>query len=506
MFVDHFKLGFNVGFTNTKVQEKDQDGSIRTFLELDCTPPGWAGQKAEFIYEVTVAGRPKPFRIKSGDEAARFRVNKTGVLHTVRVRARSGVGQNSAWTSSIGITPSKKGADASAITGVAISRKNGNNNITWDRISDPDNREVAIMAGTSNVLASMTEIGRTKSTKWTDSRNIVKGTRMYYRVLPVDTSDNVGSAVPSAAVDDVETGIGTSDTDRTTLAAPTGITLTQANRDVDKDGTVDIALLTTFSGGVAGATGYEVEWIDSAGQTASARADTGKFWFKANTIRSYQARWRAYDWTNAPGNWSSYSGSVTPAATTGAPANPTNVVATPTEGGFGISWDQPPAFDYAYSEIAIRGSAGTPTLSEIAMTTSARNVTVYHPWYNYDVYLYVRHFNSSGLSSSWAYVGSPKRALALINIDGGGFGTSGGSVTIPSSAGTAILVASWRCTSNTAGITVTIGSAAIPCDFIDGALMSYAVIEYSGGIKNISKTGGGTWNNVRLSYVASYDT
>lgn len=497
-------LAAPTGLSVTKVQEKDEDGTIRTFLKLNCTAPAWAGPKAEFIYEVVVTG-DDTYRVKSKSEKARFRVNRTNRLHTVRAAARNGVGQISDWTASVGLTPSKKAADAGAITGVSIARKTGANVITWDRISDPDNREVVIMRGTTNVLASMSEIGRTKATKWRDDENITKGVRYYYRVLPVDTSDNVGVAA-SAAVDQVETGIGTSDTDRTTLAAPTGISLTQANRDVDKDGTVDIALLTTFSGGVAGATGYEVEWVDSAGQTASARADTGKFWFMASTIRSYQARWRAYDWTNQPGTWSSYSGSVTPSPTTGAPSAPAGFVATPTQGGFGVSWNQPSEFDYAYSEIAIRTSAGTPSTSEIVMTTSARNVTVYHPWYDYDVYIYARHFNTSGLSSSWSYVGSTKRALALVQIDGSGFGTTGGSVTIPSSAGTAILVASWRCTSNTVGIDVTIGSVTIPCNFIDGALMTYAVVEYSPGIKNISKSGGGTWNNVRLSYVASYDT
>ena len=44
------------GLTVTKVQDKDQDGTIRTYLELDCTYPGWAGDKADAVYEITVAG------------------------------------------------------------------------------------------------------------------------------------------------------------------------------------------------------------------------------------------------------------------------------------------------------------------------------------------------------------------------------------------------------------------------------------------------------------------
>lgn len=104
----------------------------------------------------------------------------------------------------------------------------------------------------------------------------IKGTRYYYWVVPIDTSDNFDFLIVGAAADNVKTGIILTDTDTTLLAAPTGVALTQANRDVDKDGTVDIALLSTFSGGVAGAGGYVVEFLDSAGQVTTSRADSGK--------------------------------------------------------------------------------------------------------------------------------------------------------------------------------------------------------------------------------------
>jgi hypothetical protein len=225
-------LAAPTGLSVTKIQEKDEDGTIRTFLKLNCTAPGWAGEKAEFIYEVIVAS-DDTYRVKSKSEKARFRVNRTNRLHTVRARARNGVGQLSAWTSSVSLTPSKKGSDADAVTGISISRKNGAMIIKWDRISDPDNREVAIYRGTTNVFATMTEIGRTKGTRWRDDDNITKGTRYYYRVLPVDTSDNVGTE--TASVDDVETGIDDDDTDNATLAAPSGLTLTKV-QDTDEDG------------------------------------------------------------------------------------------------------------------------------------------------------------------------------------------------------------------------------------------------------------------------------
>lgn len=501
-------LAAPTGLSITKVQEKDEDGTIRTFLELDCNPPGWAGAKASFVYEVDVTGRPKPFRVPSGDTAARFRVNRTNRLHTVRVKARNGVGQNSSWTASISITPSKKSSDASAVTGIAINRKNGDNVITWDRISDPDNREVAVMAGTANVLASMTEIGRTKSTKWVDTRNIAKGTRIYYRILPVDTSDNVGSAVPSAAVDDVEAGIGTSDTDRTTLAAPTGISLTQANRDVDKDGTVDIALLTTFSGGVAGATGYEVEWVDSAGQTASARADTGKFWFKANTIRSYQARWRAYDWTNQPGNWSSYSGSVTPAAVTGAPAAPSGTFFLGlTQNGVGISGGNTPSeFDYAFSEVSTNASTvignvimkgGGPFVNGVAVFLNVSTTAS----------IYMRHVNTSGLRSSWTLIGTISNGNKIECSETVIGASASGSIYTPLSNGggaNTIVTLSWICGNAATGVSITIQDIfgitvrTFNVDFVMGAAMSRSVLIANGGTITASKTGG-VWQNAVLT-------
>ena len=483
------------GLTVTKVQNKDQDGTIRTYLELDCTYPGWAGDKADAVYEITVAGVSKKFKeIGDNGKAARFRVNKTGVLHTVRARIKAGVGELSNWTSAISITPSKKGSDASAITGMSISRKNGFNIISWNRISDPDNREVAVMRGTTNVLGSMTEIGRTKSTKWRDDDNITKGTRYYYRVLPVDTSDNVGSAVPSAAVDDVETGIVLTDTDTSTLAAPTGISLSQANRDVDRDGTVDIALLTTFSGGVSGAAGYEMQWLDSAGQTASARADSGSAWFKANTQRSYQARWRTISWNGQPGPWSSYTGSVTPAATTGAPAAPVAFVAFDATGRIGFSWNAPTELDYSYSEIAINAASD----ANVRHTTTARFGEFTNSLTG-SLTIYARHVNTSGLKSSWSSYSVS--AIAPIKMATSLLGTSAGSVNAGLGDITFLSV-TFVASSNTSGITINLGSRTwTGVEFVNNNSQTFTYSEVGGGSFSFSKSGGGTFSGVTLTAI-----
>lgn len=478
------------GLTVTKVQDKDQDGTIRTYLELDCTYPGWAGDKADAVYEITVAGVSKKFKeIGDNGKAARFRVNKTGVLHTVRARIKAGVGELSNWTSAISITPSKKGSDASAITGMSISRKNGFNIISWNRISDPDNREVAVMRGTTNVLGSMTEIGRTKSTKWRDDDNITKGTRYYYRVLPVDTSDNVGSAVPSAAVDDVETGIGTSDTDATVLAAPTGISLTQANRDVDQDGTIDIALRTTFSGAIANAAGYEVWWEDSAGQSATVRVDSGSFWFVANTTRSYRVRWRTVNWVGTAGSWSSYTSYVTPSPTSGAPSAPSGFAGVGQPMGFYCQWNAPSENDYSHTEIAAISASD----AAVVMTHSGTRVFIFYPTTSPSVNIYARHVNTSGLKSSWSssIVGPTSVSAGAIAVTNSG--TTMGSVNAGAAVNT-FLSLSWKATSNTSGVTVSLGGYSSTFDFVSGQYYTMTTAETGGGNFNANKSGGSIAN------------
>lgn len=518
----------------TKVQQKDEDGTIRTFLRLNVTAPAWAGEKAEYIYEVIVAD-DDTYRIKSKSEKARFRVNRTGKLHTVRARARNGVGRLSAWTSSLSLTPSKKGPDAAAVTGVSVNRKTGVIVVKWDRISDPDNREVAVMRGTTNVLSSMTEIGRTKANKWRDDDNITKGVRYYYRILPVDTSDNVSLSAVSPPVDEVESGLVVTDTDTTPLAAPTGISLFQANRDLNGDGSVDIALRTTFSGGVAGASGYEFEWVDSTGQSASSRADTGTAWFEATNAtaaggsKSYQVRWRTINWNGVAGPWSSYSGSVFPASKVGGPSSPTGLLMSNTSPGTGntfglfIQWSQPSELDYDHSEIAIRFSAGSPSDSNIVHTSSFRYVTFFN---RLEGYVWVRHVNTSGIPSGWALAGynypvgikstdieanAVNRAALASGAAGANainnLGSSTGSVNAGSGTST-LLTVTFRVTgtgSVGSGMTVNLGTMSwSSITFNAGDVGTFTTVEPGGGSFAFSRGGGFNFVNCQLTATTIY--
>lgn len=474
----------------TKVQDKDEDGTIRTYIKLNCTAPAWATTKTTYVYSVTVGS--DEYTIKSDDTKARFRVNKTGVLHTVKVRGIKGVGTKGSWSSTTGITPSKKAADASAVTGVTSHKKNGNNIVKWDATTDPDNREFIVKRATVNSYGSATEIGRTKATRFVDSDINAKGTTYYYFIDPIDTSGNIGAS--SASTNQTEGGIRTSDTDASSLAAPTGISLTQANRDVDQDGTIDIALRTTFSGGVALAAGYEVWWEDSAGQSATVRADSGSFWFVANTTRSYRVRWRTVNWVGTAGAWSSYVGPVTPSPVSGAPAAPVAFFAFDAVGRIGFSWNEPTELDYFYSEIAINGASD----SYVRHTTTAR-FGEFTTSLSGSMTVYARHVNTSGLKSTWSSfsvnVSVPvKMATSLLGGSGGSVNAGLGDITY--------LAVTFLAASNTTGITINLGSRTWNnVVFVNNEPHTYTTTEIGGGSFSFSKSGGGSFSGVTLSAI-----
>lgn len=509
-------LAAPTGLTLTKVQEKDEDGTIRTFVKMECTAPGWATAKTTYQFGVTVGS--DEYTVDSKDTKARFRVNKTGVLHTVHVRGVKGHGNKGSWSGNATITPSKKSADASAVTGVSSHKKNGDIVVKWNPITDRDNAEYIVKRATSNSYGASVEIARIKGSRYRDSDVNAKGTTYYYFIDPVDTSGNVGTS--SSSTSQAETGIGTSDTDAAVLAAPTGTSLTQANRDVNADGKVDTALLATFSGGVSGAAGYEVWWEDSAGQSATVRADSGSYWFMANTTRSYRSRWRTINWVGTPGSWSSYTGYVTPAATTGAPATPSGISATANPLGFLATWTAPSENDYAYSQVGV-GSSGSVGL---ILTTSSGGASFLNYSSSFSTYIWVRHFNTSGLASSWARSSSAYTSgeinswdiaansigRAELQAGAGGatatnnLGTSlGGSVNAGGGTSTVLLL-EWKCTSTTAGVTVTLGSKSQTFDFVDGTPFTMISRESGGGSFSSSKTGGGTVSGAELVAMTFY--
>lgn len=483
-------LAAPTGLTLTKIQDKDEDGSIRTFIKMTCTAPAWATPKSTYQFGITVGS--DEYTVDSKDTKARFRVNKTGVLHTVRVRGVKGHGNKGSWTSNVTITPSKKSADASAVTGISSHKKNGDIVVKWNAVTDPDNREFSVRRATSNSYAASSEVARVKANRFVDTDVNTKGTTYYYFIDPIDTSGNVGTS--SSSTSEAEGGISTTDTDATVLAAPTGISLTQANRDVDEDGTVDIALLSTFSGGVSLAAGYECEYSDNTGQIATVRADGGKIWFKANTTRTYRVRWRTINWVGDAGSWSSYVGPVSPNPTSGTPAAPVAFVAFDANGRIGFSWNAPTELDYSYSEISINGTSD----SNVRHTTTARFGEFTNSLTG-SLTIRARHVNTSGLKSSWSSysisaVAPIKMATSLLGTSAGSVNAGVGDVTF--------LSVTFVASSTTSGITITLGSRTwTSVDFVNNQSQTFTNTETGGGSFSFSKSGGGTFSGVTLSAI-----
>lgn len=282
--------------------------------------------------------------------------------------------------------------------------------------------------------------------------------------------------------------------------------LYQLNRDVDKDGTVDIALMSTFSGGVAGAGGYEVEFQDSAGQTYSIRSDTGSAWLKANTQRSYRARWRTINWVNIPGPWSSYTSYVTPSPTIGAPASPSGISVSAWYLGVSVIWTAPSELDYSHTNVRM-GSASSQ-YSSGGMTVNSNSCVLFYPQTVFPEYVWVQHVNTSGLASAWVRSGSSVTPDPVIDdhLAAGAAGATatsnlgtslGGSVNAGPGSST-LLILEWKCTSNTAGVSVTLGSKTQTFDFKDQQPFTMISRESGGGSFSSSKSGGGTLSGAEL--------
>lgn len=505
---DDSVLAAPTALTLVKVQTADDDGTVRTFIKMTCTPPGWAGAKATYEWRVVVSG-DDTYIVKSGDPKKRFHVQKTGVLHTVQVRCVKGTGNKSAWSSSAPITPTKKTAPPTTVTGLTVEARAKANVLTWTRSSDPDIKEYAIYRSTANNFGTSSEIGRTFATKYRDDDNLTKGTTYYYWVVPVNRSDASGSQ--STGANGAFRGVEYEDADNVVLSAPTGISLTQANRDVDLDGSVDIALLGTFSGGVAGAIDYvfELSRSTSSGGTYTVieerSSPAGKVWFKANTQFYYKMRVRAVAWDGTLGTPSSLTSAVQPAGVSAGPANAVHNTLTALPLGFEVSWAQPSELDYWYTEVAV-GTISVPLM--IVGSSTRSRARIFYPEAT-SQYVWLRHVNSSGVTSaSWIRSAGPitPDLVDAAQLAPGAAGAAAKNSLGTSLAGsvnagagiTTLLICEWKCTSNTTGVTVTLGSKSQTFDFKDQQPFTMISMESGGGSFSVSKSGGGTVSGAEL--------
>lgn len=507
---DDSTLAAPTGLTLTKVQDTDEDGKIQTYVKMACTAPAWATAKTTYVFAVTVGS--DTYNVKSDDETARYRVNKTGVLHTVKVRGVKGNGNKGSFSSNVTITPSKKAAGPTSVTGFTVKSKPAGNRLKWNPCPDEDYKETIVYRNTTNNFATATEVGRVTGNRYLDQDdNLVEGTTYHYWPDHVNFSQIAASAAGTPATDnDPFALIAGADTETITLGAPTSVSQTQLNKDVDLDGTVDIAIQSTFGGGVAGAGGYEFELSRSttAGGTYTVVETkislTGKVWFKASTQFYYKTRCRALSWNNLPGTWSSLTSALQPTGITGAPAAPSNFTVSETSLGILAVMDAQTENDYSNTEYALRTSAGTPNTSDIFATDSGYRSRIFLPPVppvGTGLYIYARNKNTSGVASSWVLGGgspiAPHGGVKTLNI-----GTTPDTINAPFSLTGTLVLLTFKCTSNTAGVTINLGADSWTVDFVDKQPMSFHTFDSGGGSVAFTKSGGGTFANGRMTAVA----
>jgi hypothetical protein len=227
----------------TKVQDTDEDGAVRTFIRMVCNPPAWATTKTTYVFAVTVGS--DTYTIKSDDEVARYRVQKTGALHTVKVRAVKGNGNKGSWSTNQTITPTKKTAAPTTASGLAATAKPKGIRLRWTKCPDSDYAETILYRHTANSFGSASEVDRVKGTTVLDSDELTAGTTYYYWVCHVDRSGNIGAQSSSANA--TYKAVTDGDTDGTTPGKPAAPTITTGAADVDDDGKQEAILAFAWS-------------------------------------------------------------------------------------------------------------------------------------------------------------------------------------------------------------------------------------------------------------------
>ena len=194
------------------------------------------------------------------------------------------------------------------------------------------------------------------------------------------------------------------------------------------------------------------------------------------------------------------------------PADPALFQAFPTPNGWYVAWQAPTEKNYDYTEIGFFSNPNGPFLDTNIWASSKYNrAIVYRPYQS--GYPGVRHVNKAGLKSNWVVSSgmiTPEQ-LARAGIEPGAAGataetntgTSGGSVNAGAGTST-VLIWTFKCTSNTSGVSISLGSNSWTVDFKDQQPFTFVSRENSGGSFSASKSGGGSFTGGRLAAITIY--
>lgn len=523
----------DLGVTPTMVLKTRlyRDGRVKQVIRmyLDTT-----GRSDKETYEIRVTDNSESpadidyYPVKSFPRNFEVQANHDYAIRVLPVTRYGTRGNVSALATGVSMPIPKKSTLPSVATNVRVRRKNGGLFFRCDPCTDTDYKETAWFLNTVNNASTADEIARLPGNRYFHADiDLVKKQQYYAWALHYDRSDNSSASRQPGDSSVVYDGVTYTDADNLVLSAPSSIGLTQFNKDVDLDGSVDIAVQATIGIGSAGATDYEFylekspngvsswSFVESKMGGLSARC-----WFKANTQFYYRVTVRAIAWDKTPGNWSSPSSAIKPTGYPGAPFAPTGISVSPLALGWFVQWDACPNLDYAYTEIAV----GLASEGNIAAVISNRRGVVFRPLSTTgSTVLYLRHVNTSGQPSSWVSSGSASigkvddvdlatNSVSRAKLQAGAAGataTTNGGTSFPNSvnAGAAtstVLILSMKATSTTTGVSITLGSKSLTISYAAQEDICIVSRESGGGSFSATKSGGGTQSNIELIAIGIY--
>lgn len=397
---DDYTPDVPTGLALEQITVIDEDGKADHKVIATCT--ALSDPNVDYGFKITHS--TKTWYIRSDDAKCRFEV-RTGVLYSVQVRAISGKGSKSAYSTAVNITPSKDSTAPAAPTALTLTAKPKGVRVVWDECSSADYKKTRIYRGTTASVGSASIVGRVAGTHWTDHEDLVIGTTYYYWVQNVDESGNASAQYGGVSV--VYSGVKDDDSDQTAPTVPTGLAVTQLARDIDNDGRVDIAIKATWtavtaSGANPKAVAYGVK-VTQGSDISYYQNDDTSIVLPAKGGKLYSIQVRAISFAGAK---SAYSGAVTitPAADTTAPATPSGLAVVAKPRGQRLTWTDASEADYKRTLIYRNTANNSATATLIARIAGTHYLDTEDLTRGTTYYYWIKHRDASGNDSAFSSV------------------------------------------------------------------------------------------------------
>jgi hypothetical protein len=340
-----FNIDIPTAPTLTRISDLADDGTLNFFLDID-----WTAVAGTVTYVVRVAitgGSTRTYRTQDNN----YRIPVTsGKTYTVDVRAvaEGDGGSVGSFSPTASTTVTKKNTAPTAPTSLTATGENHRVILKVNKSPDADFKRAIFYGSDTNDFTTAAEVDRNGGVHGVDDHLANNKTR-YYWVTFEDRSGNESSKYPAsntAGVSATTVRLVDDDGDITPLSAPTGLTLTQDNADLNGDGTVDIAILTSWTDLGSAAKQYEVELSQSATSGGTYTVIDNKttkqnaIRFPAKTTKWYKARIRALNAFGNPGTWSGLTTAFQPSKKSATPGAPSGFSITPKPKGLRANWTQ----------------------------------------------------------------------------------------------------------------------------------------------------------------------